>query len=339
METPKVYLTRRNNGIYYYGIKNALNNIQWLSTKCSDKVKARQFVKTLKQDTPESTFKIPSLSEFLETYKAQKSADIRPRTLAINSYAISFIISMIGNKNLDAYTTKDIEHYKLSLIKKGFSPVTVNMSLRASKAVFSHAVKQDIILKNPFCKVSQLKTVNKKIQYISKDELETICSHANSSTLRDLFTVTYLTGMRLGEVVNLRWVNVDLVKRQLLVLSNEDYQTKTGKSRVIPMHEAVYNILKDKKQKVYVFDKPGGYKFTESYITHHFKKCATDAKVNTDYTFHSLRHSAASALVNSGVSIFEVQKILGHSSPVLTANTYSHLLPTTLLNSINRIQF
>ena len=240
---------------------------------------------------------------------------------------------------MDAYTVSDIEQYKQRLIKRGLSPVSVNMYIRASKAVFSYAVKQEYLSKNPFSKISQIKTVNSKAKYISKDELDKICSHANSDIIRDIFTVTYLTGMRLSEAVNLRWSNVDLAKRQILISSDEIFQTKTGKSRVVPMHEVVYNILNGKKQRIYVFEKENGYKFTESYITHYFKKCVTNAKLNPDYTFHSLRHSAASALVNSGVSIFEVQKILGHSSPVLTANTYSHLLPTTLLNSINRIQF
>lgn len=339
METSKVYLTRRSNRIYYYGIKTPQNTIQWLSTKCSNKSEALRFIKTLPQEKPETTFKIPFLSEYIETYKAQRSSDIRSRTLAINSYAIGFVISIIGDRKLDSYSVSDIESFKQGLLNKGYSPVTVNMNVRAAKAVFSQAVKQEVIQKSPFSRVSQLKIIHKKVHFLSKIELESLCSFSGSPIISDLFTVTYLTGMRLSEAVNLRWNNVDLTKRQIVISNDQIFQTKTGKSRMIPMHEAVYNILNNKKQRDFVFDKDCGYKFNESYITHKFKKCVTKAKLNPEYTFHSLRHSAASALVNSGVSIFEVQKILGHSSPVLTANTYSHLLPSTLINSINRIQF
>lgn len=85
----------------------------------------------------------------------------------------------------------------------------------------------------------------------------------------------------------------------------------------------------------YVFDRNGGRK-TGSYIAHMFKKFVRKAGLNERLHFHSLRHTFATCLVQSGVSIYEIQKLLGHSSIVIT-QMYSHLAASELHRAVNKI--
>ena len=174
---------------------------------------------------------------------------------------------------------------------------------------------------------------------MQKADIEMLLAVSKNSPLKYLFLIACVTGLRLSEITNLRWHQVDFESSVIQVLNDEVFQTKTGRNWAVPMHDLVKSVLKKRLQVgEYVFNK-GTFHYETSYVSRYFKKCVRAAKLNTDLHFHSTRHSAGSLLCASGVSIFEIQKILGHSSVNLTANTYSHLLPSTLVNSVNKIQF
>ena len=147
-----------------------------------------------------------------------------------------------------------------------------------------------------------------------------------------------MTGMRLAEITNLKWTQIDFGKMQIEIIQRDDFHTKTGKSRNVPMHTTVLEILKRRslKQNIYVFGKSNGYKYTESFVSHYFRTYRMKVGLPKEFHFHSLRHTCASLLVNSGVSIYTVKEILGHAS-VLTTQIYSHMAPNVLLESINKI--
>ena len=149
-----------------------------------------------------------------------------------------------------------------------------------------------------------------------------------------------LTGMRRGEITNLRWQDVDLTRKLLAIQSNPTFKTKSGKRRTIPLNETALYILSarhGKETSEYVFTL-NGKKISEGWLTHAFKKAVYDLRLPDDRLhFHSLRHTFASWLVQEGVSIYAVKELLGHSD-VKTTQVYSHLQPGELHSTVNKIQ-
>jgi site-specific recombinase XerD len=146
--------------------------------------------------------------------------------------------------------------------------------------------------------------------------------------------------MRQGELVNLRWQDVDLHRKLIHIHSNATFKTKHGKRRTIPLNDVATQLLKSKAVHSvgeYVFTL-SGRQVKESWVSHKFKYYVYAARLKDDRLhFHSLRHTFASWLVQDGVSIYEVQKLLGHSNISVT-QVYSHLQPEQLHDTVNKIK-
>ncbi|RPI06749.1 MAG: site-specific integrase [Ignavibacteriae bacterium] len=335
-----IYWNRRSeNKIYYLGIKNSAGKIQWRTTHCRKKSDALSFLLNKPEVTAEPVKVMHTLSSFYELYVSLKSNLLRHKTIELHNSAQRHFLLAIGDKLLSQYTLEDVERFKNYCLDKKKTATTVNMYYRAVKSVFQSAVDNEYLQKNPFKYSKQVKQVTRKISFMQKADIEKLLAVVKNDTFKDLYLVACLTGMRLSEIVNLRWCQVDFKDSLIQVINDETFQTKTGRNRVVPMHDLVKSVLKKRRQNGgYVFNK-GGYKYEASYVSRYFKRCVRVSGLNPDLHFHSTRHSAASLLCVSGVSIYEIQKILGHSSVNLTANTYSHLLPSTLVSSVNKIQF
>jgi integrase len=145
--------------------------------------------------------------------------------------------------------------------------------------------------------------------------------------------------MRRGELINLRWKDIDLQRRLLHIESNPTFKTKQGKRRTIPLSDVAYHLLMSKHRTSFhefVFTLKGKPIF-DNWVTNKFKWYVYEAKLADDRLhFHSLRHTFASWLVQDGVSLYEVQKLLGHSNITVT-QVYSHLQPEGLHATVNRI--
>jgi len=143
--------------------------------------------------------------------------------------------------------------------------------------------------------------------------------------------------MRLGELTNLKWENIDFKSETLIVKNDNSFSTKSRKDRIIPMNKKVTSLVKKKKSidrnGVYVFSKGSGIKFNKDYITKSFKKAVRKTELNDKVHFHTLRHSFASRLVQRGGSIYVVKELLGHSD-VTTTQIYSHLEQNNLRDVI-----
>lgn len=338
----KVYLCKRSeNQIFYYGVINDVGKKVWKSTGCKSKSDALSFVKALSASTEKKVETLQKIlfSMYYESYKLSKSHNVRQSTLNLYKYSYDRFIELIGDKYLTQYTSDDIERFKRLLLDKGNSKNTINMYMKSIRTIFQYAVDRDVISKSPFKFVKDFTITNKNVSFLQKEDLEKLLEKIEHPELKDLYVIAVLTGMRLSELVNLKWSSINFEQQVIKVVSSDEFTTKTGKSRVVPMHQRVYDILiKRPKKYDYVFCKKGGFRYEKNYVSRVFKRGVIAANLNSDLHFHSTRHSCASLLANAGTSIFDIQKILGHSSVNVTANTYSHLLPSTLINSINRIQ-
>jgi integrase len=177
-----------------------------------------------------------------------------------------------------------------------------------------------------------------KTRYLTVDEWKRLQAVA-PPWLRPLLTITVATGMRLKEVVSLKWEDVDRQARVLHVSRN----TKTG-TRAIPLNKTAHEVLREIGQlrhlrSPYVFTDAAGKPYTSGKVRNHVSKATSAAMRGAgikDASFHTLRHTAASWMVQGGVPLYEVQKILGHSTPLMT-DRYSHLQPDHLRGAVETL--
>jgi integrase len=142
--------------------------------------------------------------------------------------------------------------------------------------------------------------------------------------IKAVITVALNTGLRRGEILNLKWSQLDFAN---VFIKLE--KTKSGKARTVPMNSLVVNTLKQLEQNKdhdeYLFWNGKSNKPIQD-IRKAFKR-SCDAAGITNLRFHDLRHNFASSLVENGVDIVTVSELLGHSNINLTAKRYSHPSP------------
>ena len=152
-----------------------------------------------------------------------------------------------------------------------------------------------------------------------------------------LIMFSVCTMMRAGEIVSLTWDSIDLRRRIILIQNSKNFCSKTGKPRAVPMNDWVFKFLSTKERNAeFVFTFPDGRKLSVGYVSHRFKKYVRKANLTSEVHFHSIRHTGATWLVQDGISIYAVQRLLGHSNISMT-QVYSHLEPEGLFQSVERI--
>jgi len=239
-------------------------------------------------------------------------------------------------RTLNTITSKDIESFLTWLRKR--APRGYDVYFRNLKAALNKAVEWNYIINNPCSKVKLPKKQVTTPPFISEDELMTICEKIGNETICDIVKTAFYTGLRLNELINLKWKNIEL-KNKLLKVGDEEFVTKSRKQRTVPLHDKVYNILKERydagKNKKYVFAKSNNHRYTGDCASRTFKRACREAGIDEKITFHCLRHSYASFLVQKGVSIYVIKDLLGHSSMVVTER-YSHLNTDALREAVSK---
>jgi integrase len=218
-------------------------------------------------------------------------------------------------------------------------PTTLNIELRTLRSAFNTAIRWKMISESPFKGVSLVRVPEKQPIYLSKLEFQKLLAEIKGQWFKDLIVVAVYTGLRRGELLNLKWTDIDLSRKLIFIQSSGTHRTKFGKRRTLPMSDNVVQVLGRRflnRKTEFIFWN-GGKRYLDNSVSHKFKLAVRKAGINPDVHFHSLRHTFASWLVQEGVSLYEVQKLLGHSDIIVT-QVYSHIHPETLHATVNRIK-
>lgn len=329
-------LFRRSNGVYYIVYADQDGRRKWISTGQRRKALA---LKKLFDFTDYKTKRKPSvrLEEFVNEFLSVAQNLLAPGTLDIYKKSLRKFMEQAGNIPLASVTQKHIDLFRHKRLKE-VSRVTVNIELRTLRATFYTAVRWKVIESNPFAGV-ELCAIDEEVPaYFTVSDFHKLISAAREEWFRDVVLVAGFTGMRRGEILNLRWEDVDLRSRLLLIRSHGKFRTKAGKRRIMPMNRFLVEIFaRRSREKVadYVFT-IDGHQISERWLTRKFKRHIRRLGLDDRLHFHSLRHSFASWLVQEGASLYEVQKLLGHSS-IRVTEIYSHLAPEELRKTVERI--
>ena len=341
-------LFRRSNGIYYLVTYNNGHRV-WRSTGKRRRVDAQRYVHGLaleveekneeKEVTKEMKEKRPRLltfSEFIPQWRVYANTSFMINTIRLYDSAHKNFIRLVGDKALNEYNAMDLEQYK-SMRLKEVSPTKTNIDFASIKAFFNMAVKWGILDKNPCSGVKLVKIPPQRPVYLTKEEFTNLIGSIKLPWFQEIITFAVATMMRAGEIVNLAWDSIDLEKRVILVENSDKFRLKTTQPRAIPMNDWVYTLLSSREKRIgYVFTFPDGRQTTVDCISGKFKKACRASGLPEKVHFHSLRHTGATWLVQSGAPIFAVQRILGHSDIKVTMR-YAHLVSGELHDVVNRI--
>jgi integrase len=333
----KLYLTKRSNQIWYIGwIEDGRR--RWRTTKCSNKSDALCFLKAFEQSTNRPTANL-LLSECHELFLVEHGPSLRKNTLDSYASAMKAFLRICGDKHLTSYTQASVEQFKQQRTSEGATPTTVNIYLRSMMAIFSFALKRGLIEKTIFHISQSIKVPKRPPAYLGRKEFDALIEQTPSPLLREIFTFAATTGMRAGEIVNLKWTNVDLERRQASIVNSEDFTTKSGKGRVVPLNETAFKVLVGREAQRrfsdFAFHKRG-FRIERNYLSHAFKKAVRKAGLSESLRFHSLRHTFGSWCAQSNVPIYTIQALMGHSN-VQTTSIYAHLAESHLHSAVEKI--
>ncbi len=226
-------------------------------------------------------------------------------------------LKQIGVKEAEAF-----KYYLMKLAPKGYV-----VYIRTLKAAFYKAMEWGYIETNPFSKIKFRSKQSSKPLFLLTDELEKIQRYISNPSIKNIVTFSFYSGCRLGEVVNLRWCNIEL-QQKLLTIGDENFRTKNSKQRVIPMSKEIFQMLNKLYEKKhskldFVFTKSSQFKYNKDYISSIFKEACRKAGLDEKIHFHTLRHSFASILSNKNVPLNVIKELMGHSD-ISTTMVYAH---------------
>lgn len=245
---------------------------------------------------------------------------------------------VFGNYEIQKITRPMIQSYILDISERLKMESVINITKVLSQS-FKFAVQEKIIAENPYTQIKIPKDHDvKEIKIFTKEEIDAILNvQGCNPQYKDIISIAYRTGMRMGEILALKWEDINFSQGFLMVRRTVSYcekgrkeicppKTKSSIRRIDLDNTSIEILLSAKKYGEFVFSKKDGTIFSRCCISQGFKRICKAANVPYK-SFHALRHTHASVLLASNVHPKIVQERLGHSEISTTIDTYSHLIP------------
>lgn len=292
-----------------------------------------------------------SLSEYLDQWLGTIRGSVRPKTLLQYTQIVhGHIIPMLGKIKLKDLRPDQIQALYNMKMDTGTSARTVILIHAVLHKALKQALKMGIIGRNPADAVTRPRFRRKEMRTLSDAQVRSFLSFAEGSRFKVLYWLAVTTGLRQGELLGLKWSDMDWTNRRLRIVRQlqrlpgslvfSEPKSAAGR-RVIALGAATLEKLQHQqdlqseerrnageswKENDLIFPSPLGTPMDPSNLYHGFKALLKAAGL-PDIRFHDLRHTAATLMLQQGVHPKVVQERLGHSDITLTLNTYSHVLP------------
>ena len=268
--------------------------------------------------------------EMKEVYLVLIDGQKKPKTIEREETVFRALRLFLPNekiRNISASTIRQYVHYRIDECK--VSPSTVNAELRALKTFFNTLIAHNYVQVNPIMSVKLLTVEKREPRSFSDKEVKNLLEKVNDENYLDLIEMYLHTGARRAELLPpaLSWDSIDFANKKMTILGKFD------KIRTIPLDNRAHSILHRRK---FVEKRHLPFDFDYHYMYKKVKKYMTDAGI-MDGTVHGLRRTFGSKLVQSGVDIYVVSKLLGHSSIKVTEQAYIHLLDSNLQDGVSAL--
>lgn len=350
--------------IYYINVKTGKRTKKTTKTKNQREAirQLEQFKRIYYNNIDEQ--KIRRISDLLRILVEFRKAKFRAKTLELYNTALRSFISVVGDKELKFLMFVDIENYMARQAER-IEKSSINIYVRTIKAAFNYAKKVGAIYENPVNGVELYKLPQKQRSCFEMEDIPRMIDAIERPYLKRIVKYALESGARINEILNLQWKDVNIREGLIYIRNKEDFETKTGEQRVIPLSDNIWNIITedpdlfDKDIPVqqdlfqqssnvyelcqgntnrYLFGKSDGSKFNSNFISKLFKKYITKAEFDKKLCFHSLRHTALTNMGNSNFPLFYMQRIAGHRN-IKTTEGYVHVSLKEIRNQMNSVNY
>lgn len=263
--------------------------------------------------------------EFVELY-----AKPNKRSWRRDEFSLKSLKAFFPDDTLKTIGQEKIERFKAAR-QSEVSPATVNLELACLKTLFNKAVEWGRLEINPAARVKKFRVRNARERILDAGEARRLVECAGQQ-LKPVLVIALNSGMRRNEILSLKWRDVDFARAFILIADS-----KSGKPRKVPMNSAVHDALKGiprRPESEFLFYNPETGTHLKN-LSASFAIARKEAGVS-GVRFHDLRHTAASKMVEAGVDLVTVSKILGHASIQMTMR-YAHPTPENMRLAVEKL--
>ena len=301
------------------------------------------------------TYRQPSgetetLGTYLDSWLDEVAHRVRPSTLRSYRYALAHVHKALGNMPLAALTPAIVQALYADLLKTA-SPTHVHYVHSVLRHALSDAEAQDLIVSNPVRRARPPRVEPPSLTVPTADEARRLVAAATGHRLFPLWATLAVTGARLGEVLGLRWTDVDLDRRLLVIqqtLSGAGSRRHVGPvksragARTLALDPWLVRVLAERqryqaeerraadeawRESGLMFTTRRGTPLDPRNVERDFKAVLAAAGLPRDIRIHDLRHSMATTWLAAGEHALVVSQRLGHSSVAFTLQRYGHVIP------------
>ena len=303
-----------------------------------------------------------TLAELLEVYwlPAQRSRGLRPSTLSqYEGAARWYLIPALGARKVAALTPTDVSALiekmrtaKSATGRKGLSARTAQVAVTTLKAATAWALKNGLLGRDPLAGVDRPRLEHKAMRSWSSEDARSFLTHVRDDRLEVAWAFALTRGLRRGEIAGLQWDAVNFAEATLQITrtrisvdgkaTESTPKTASGR-RTVPLDASLVALLRahevaEKAERLrageawegvgHVFADELGRAYSPDHFGARFRDLVETSGLPL-IPLHGTRHTAASLMLASGVSVKVVQEMLGHSSPAITLALYAHTAPST----------
>ncbi len=242
---------------------------------------------------------------------------------------LKYVIRRYRDKTALGLSPSDIEALKADMVEAGYRSRTINIMIVSVKRMYNWGVRQNLVENN------QLSGVEKVSSHVNApDHVESLsmppamakkCIELcrESQPLGDICEALLWTGMRVGEITNVRWGDIDFSEPATLTLHKHKTSDRTGRPRKIPLCSRVVELIEQQRTgditpETHVFRGINGQPFTPSTLQNRLRRLREKHPELRSFHFHRMRHTCATLLAKEKVPERVAQAILGHSSKLMT---------------------
>lgn len=279
-------------------------------------------------------------------YLPQARHDKKPKTAATEEQLFRLHIApVIGDSTFSQVAPIHLEKLKQTMTAAGKSPRTIHYALAVVRQVFNVARSRGVFLgANPVKAVKKPRLDNRRMRFLTREEASRLMAELaiRSKTLHDIAMLSLHCGLRASEIFSLEWQDVDFTKRQIYIRDPKNKHSRwamltTGTEKMLrsrnPDGIASGIIFRDRRH---------GEGIRE--VSRAFDQAVKEIGLNDGVTdrrlrvvFHTLRHTYASWLVESGAHLFVVKELMGHRSIAMTER-YSHVSNDSLKSAVSGLE-
>ncbi len=340
----------QRNGKWWIGYRHPQTGKWTRNVGGTTRARAERALAEVRADVAAAPIPLPIVeptvrfAEFVEVYVASAREE-KKKSWESEAGILHRLNREFGSLALNDITSFMIQQHKLRrsqvLVPKTnrlITPRTVNYDLAVLKALFNMAIRLGQAKANPVRQVKFFKLNNERRRYLSQREVQALLEVCTDrlAHLKPVLVMALNTGMRMGEILGLRWADIDFPNGYIHLRTS-----KNGRGRSISMNEGVSAALQglvsytpgDSRSESFVFCNGQGKHRTS--IRNAFLTALERAGIK-DFHFHDLRHTFASHLVSAGEDIMVIKELLGHETLQMTMR-YAHLHPERGRRAVARL--